>query len=365
MHNAEIVALGGEPLDVDELVERFVDSRAAPGAVRHRHRAACCTTRSIATTSCCSRARRRRSSISTTARIRSSPRRTRRPVARASAPASARATSTRIVGITKAYTTRVGAGPFPTELLDELGDKLVDIGREFGTVTGRRRRTGWLDCVMLRKAVRINSLTRAGAHQARRARHVRRDQGVHRVRRATAARCTRCSTVGGATSRPCAARADLAGQSAAGVRRPRRGARSACRCGSSAPAPSTRRRAWSGSDRSLLAAGDGGGVRRHHPLRPLPRDRAAGHRGARSRSASCRPTTRRPAVDVRRSPTTRSSQAVSDREAVTDHDVAAFVDVVQAAIGQPAGCVDPLRPDVAATSSTPRGAGRCATRPTC
>ncbi len=65
----------------------------------------------------------------------------------------------RIVGITKAYTTRVGAGPFPTELTDELGDKLVDIGREFGTVTGRRRRTGWLDCVMLRKAVRINSLT--------------------------------------------------------------------------------------------------------------------------------------------------------------------------------------------------------------
>jgi adenylosuccinate synthase len=66
---------------------------------------------------------------------------------------------TRIVGITKAYATRVGSGPFPTELTDELGDKLVDIGREFGTVTGRRRRCGWLDLVMLRKAVRINSLT--------------------------------------------------------------------------------------------------------------------------------------------------------------------------------------------------------------
>jgi len=66
---------------------------------------------------------------------------------------------TRIVGITKAYTTRVGSGPFPTELTDELGDKLVEIGREFGTVTGRRRRTGWLDLVMLRKAVRLNSLT--------------------------------------------------------------------------------------------------------------------------------------------------------------------------------------------------------------
>ena len=65
----------------------------------------------------------------------------------------------RIVGITKAYTTRVGAGPFPTELLDAAGDRLVEIGREFGTVTGRRRRPGWVDCVMLRHAVRLNSLT--------------------------------------------------------------------------------------------------------------------------------------------------------------------------------------------------------------
>ncbi len=65
----------------------------------------------------------------------------------------------RIVGITKAYTTRVGAGPFPTELLDADGDRLVEIGREFGTVTGRRRRPGWIDCVMLRHAVRVNSLT--------------------------------------------------------------------------------------------------------------------------------------------------------------------------------------------------------------
>ena len=65
----------------------------------------------------------------------------------------------RIVGITKAYTTRVGFGPFPTELFDADGDRLVEIGREFGTVTGRRRRPGWIDCVMLRQAVRLNSLT--------------------------------------------------------------------------------------------------------------------------------------------------------------------------------------------------------------
>jgi len=66
---------------------------------------------------------------------------------------------TRVVGIAKAYTTRVGAGPFPTELHGELGERVVDIGREFGTVTGRRRRPGWLDLVMLRHAVRVNSLT--------------------------------------------------------------------------------------------------------------------------------------------------------------------------------------------------------------
>ena len=65
----------------------------------------------------------------------------------------------RVVGIAKAYTTRVGMGPFPSELTNDLGDKLVDIGREFGTVTGRRRRTGWLDIVMLRHAMRVNSLT--------------------------------------------------------------------------------------------------------------------------------------------------------------------------------------------------------------
>jgi adenylosuccinate synthase len=66
---------------------------------------------------------------------------------------------TRIIGIAKAYTTRVGSGPFPSELLGELGEKIVEIGREFGTITGRRRRPGWLDLVMLRHAVRLNSLT--------------------------------------------------------------------------------------------------------------------------------------------------------------------------------------------------------------
>jgi adenylosuccinate synthase len=65
----------------------------------------------------------------------------------------------RVIGIAKAYVTRVGAGPFPTELHDELGDVLVDRGHEFGTNTGRRRRTGWFDAVMVRQAVRLNSLS--------------------------------------------------------------------------------------------------------------------------------------------------------------------------------------------------------------
>lgn len=86
---------------------------------------------------------------------------------------------TRIIGVAKAYVTRVGAGPFPTELpLDdgdvayepgtsdeqiaqdmEIGNFLVERGREFGTNTGRRRRPGWLDCVMLKHAVRLNTCT--------------------------------------------------------------------------------------------------------------------------------------------------------------------------------------------------------------
>jgi adenylosuccinate synthase len=62
-------------------------------------------------------------------------------------------------GIAKAYTTRVGAGPFPTELDDALGEAIRDAGHEFGTTTGRARRTGWLDLVALRYATRINGLT--------------------------------------------------------------------------------------------------------------------------------------------------------------------------------------------------------------
>ncbi len=64
-----------------------------------------------------------------------------------------------VLGIVKAYTTRVGSGPFPTELFDEYGEHLSRVGHEFGAVTGRRRRTGWFDAVALRRAILHNSVS--------------------------------------------------------------------------------------------------------------------------------------------------------------------------------------------------------------
>jgi adenylosuccinate synthase len=66
---------------------------------------------------------------------------------------------TDVIGIVKAYTTRVGRGPFPTELLDDVGNRLQEKGAEFGATTGRRRRCGWLDAVLLRDSVRLNGVT--------------------------------------------------------------------------------------------------------------------------------------------------------------------------------------------------------------
>jgi adenylosuccinate synthase len=65
----------------------------------------------------------------------------------------------RVIGIVKAYITRVGAGPFPTELLDDVGERLGTRGNEFGTVTGRKRRCGWFDACLGRYAARLNGLT--------------------------------------------------------------------------------------------------------------------------------------------------------------------------------------------------------------
>jgi len=65
----------------------------------------------------------------------------------------------RVIGITKAYTTRVGAGPFPTELFDDVGKGLGERGHEFGATTGRQRRCGWFDLPAIRRAIQVNSLT--------------------------------------------------------------------------------------------------------------------------------------------------------------------------------------------------------------
>jgi len=66
---------------------------------------------------------------------------------------------TRIIGVSKAYTTRVGFGPFPTELFDKDGETLTQRGNEFGTTTGRKRRCGWFDAEMIRFAAKINGFT--------------------------------------------------------------------------------------------------------------------------------------------------------------------------------------------------------------
>src|SRR5690606_34623350 len=63
-----------------------------------------------------------------------------------------------VLGIVKAYTTRVGEGPFPTELFDKVGERIAERGREFGTVTGRARRCGWFDAMLVRQSIAVNGI---------------------------------------------------------------------------------------------------------------------------------------------------------------------------------------------------------------
>ena len=65
----------------------------------------------------------------------------------------------KVIGVCKAYTSRVGDGPFPTELLDEVGDRIREIGHEYGTTTGRPRRVGWFDSVVMRHSRRVSGIT--------------------------------------------------------------------------------------------------------------------------------------------------------------------------------------------------------------
>ena len=91
-----------------------------------------------------------------------------------------------VLGIAKAYTTRVGEGPFPTELFDEIGELIGERGHEFGTVTGRKRRCGWFDAVLVRQTVQHLRHRRHRADQARRARRLRDDQDLRRLSGSTA-----------------------------------------------------------------------------------------------------------------------------------------------------------------------------------
>ena len=94
--------------------------------------------------------------MSTSAPIRTSPRRNTTAGFAATGTGLGPRAFDDVLGIVKAYTTRVGAGPFPTELFDEYGEHLSRVGHEFGSVTGRRRRCGWFDSVALRRAI-VNS----------------------------------------------------------------------------------------------------------------------------------------------------------------------------------------------------------------
>ena len=129
----------------------------------------CSTGRSTTARPCSSRARRRPCSTSTTAPIRSS--RRSNPIAGGVGAGAGIGPKRidRIIGVIKAYTTRVGSGPFPTELLDDDGDQLREIGAEFGTTTGRPRRCGWYDAVIARYAARHQRAHRVLPDQARRA----------------------------------------------------------------------------------------------------------------------------------------------------------------------------------------------------
>ena len=86
-----------------------------------------------------------------------------------------------VLGVAKAYTTRVGEGPLPTELSGELADRLRESGQEYGASTGRPRRCGWYDAVVVRYSARINGLDAHRADQARRARRPSRGADLHRL----------------------------------------------------------------------------------------------------------------------------------------------------------------------------------------
>ena len=118
-----------------------------------------CIARAGRQAACCWRARRARCSTWTTAPIPTSPRPTPRPAGPRSAPGIGPTLIHGVLGVVKAYTTRVGNGPLPTEAPSPFGEQLRELGGEFGAVTGRPRRCGWFDATVVRYAARVNGLT--------------------------------------------------------------------------------------------------------------------------------------------------------------------------------------------------------------
>ena len=193
-------------------------------------------------------------------------------------------------GVAKAYATRVGAGPFPTELEDEIGRQMVERGHEYGTTTGRERRCGWLDLVALRYAVRLNRMTALTITKL----------DVLKRHRPAAGRGP-LPLEGGRGLRPlplppvdpALGRARVRG--AARLRRRRRGraaARPSCRprrapTSTTSPSSSACRSGWSGSGRT--ASRSSGSARSRGSGRGLSRTEAGSAR-ARSASSSRLPT---------------------------------------------------------------------------
>ena len=263
-----------EYLGYGERLAPLLRRRLAPGA----------TTRSSAAATCSSRARRARCSTSITAPIRSSPRRRRIAGGACTSAGIGPTAITAVIGIAKAYTTRVGGGPFPTELTDELGEQPARGGRR---VRRHHRPAAPLRLARRGGAAAGGALERPGrarAHQARRAARHGRDQGLRRLqgrrrRRATScrpiptrsrapSRSTRSSTAGTPTPARCATSTSC--RRRRGVRAPDRGAGRAWTC-------------------SLISVGPG--PRRDHraqepvPLGPMFRAPVSSPRHWRSRSA--------------------------------------------------------------------------------
>jgi adenylosuccinate synthase len=192
---------GQEPVDFQKtlddalaLAPRFAALVAdVPRALYHANKRA---------RTCCSRARRARCSTSTTAPIRSSP----RPTASAGAAAAGAGIGPMhlhyVLGITKAYSTRVGEGPFPTELSDDVGERLRQRGKEFGATTGSPRRTGWFDAAALKRSIQLNGVSGCASPSSTCSTASRRED-LRRLRASTASCRRSCRSAPRSSSAAC------------------------------------------------------------------------------------------------------------------------------------------------------------------